>query len=158
MTEKKSQLNGFKKTSPMLVFLLTTLSGGIYLPIWFLSRRQAFNNLVSEEKLSKNLFIYITAGFVLVILISFYTGYLQAIAFLSGSEPGALATWMDLAANLLVLVLLIPLIGQLFKAKRILADHINGHLGKNETFSTLWTILFLNAYLQHKINTSVVEG
>ncbi len=80
------------------------------------------------------------------------------MALLAGNEPGALATWLDLAANLLVLVLLIPLIGQLFKAKRILADHINGHLGKNEKFSALWTVLLLNAYLQHKINTLLVDG
>ena len=156
MTEKEGQSAGFQKTSAVLVFLLTALSGGIYLPIWFLRRRQAFNSLASKEKLARNLFVNITAGFVLVILTSLYTGYLQAMAFLSGSEPGTLVTWLDLASNLLVLLLFIPLIAQLLKARRILADHINGHLGKNATFSTLWTVLLQNAYLQYKINSLLV--
>ena len=157
MTENKEQAAGFRKTSPLLVFLLTTMTCGIYLPIWFLGRRQAFNSLESEEKLTKDIFIYTTAGFVLVILVSLYSGYLQAMTFLTGKEPATLATWLDLAANLLTLALLIPLVGQLFKARKILTDHINGHLGKNETFSTLWTILLLNAYLQHKINVWLVD-
>ncbi|MEJ2688533.1 MAG: hypothetical protein P8130_01015 [Deltaproteobacteria bacterium] len=154
MTQKEEQHAEFKKTSPVLVFLLTTMSGGIYLPIWFLSRRQAFNNLESREKMPKKIFI----GFGIIILISIYTGYFQAMAFLAGSEPGPLVTWLGLAVNLLALLLLIPLIGQLFKARRILTDHFNGHLGKNEPFSTLWTILLLNAYLQHKINTLLVDS
>ncbi len=53
MTEKEGQSAGFQKTSPLLVFLLTTLSGGIYLPIWFLRRRQAFNNLDSRRNCQK---------------------------------------------------------------------------------------------------------
>lgn len=158
MTVQKDRTAGFIKTSPFLVFFLTAVSGGIYLPIWFLRRRQAFNSLQSEEKLTKNIFVYTTVGFVIDILLGLYVGFLGGMAALSGGEPETLVTWLDLTSNLLALALLIPLIGQLFKAKKILADHYNGHLGKNETFSTLWTILLLNAYLQHKINTLVADG
>src|SRR2546426_4206562 len=39
----------FKKTSVVAVILLSFITGGIYFPIWFLSRREAINRLRSPE-------------------------------------------------------------------------------------------------------------
>ena len=142
-----------KHTSVAVVFLFTFLTNGIYLPVWFLTRRNQFNSLQSEEKLGKGVYLFAIVAFSAAVCLGLYSGL--ALFFLSEpslGESGSYLAYADLAANLFTLIAIIPLVQQTFKAKRILLDHYNGHLRQNVTFSPVLTLLFLNLYLQYKIN------
>lgn len=139
-----------KKTSVLVVIILTFITGGIYFPIWYLTRREAINQLNSSEKLGKGIFIAGIVVFSLVLVNSFYSAFLNLDAIQAGAVVQV--TIADLIANIASLIILIPLIYQTFKVKRILIDHYNNHLQKDITFSNIMTLLFLNIYLQYKIN------
>lgn len=145
----------FRKVPVAVVLLLTVISGGLYLPIWLLTRRAAFNQLHSEERLHKGTLVAALLAFGLALLLSLYAAYLT-MPLAGATEPGQqlAATLLDLLANLLALLALVPLVYQTFRAKRMLADHFNhnDHLQRDIPFSNLWTLLLLNVYLQYKIN------
>ncbi len=148
--KKKTDL---KKTPVATVVFLTLLSGMIYFPIWFLTRRAAINSLHSREKLGKGVFVTGIAVFSLVAVAGLYSGFMRAAALVSGGfdAPTSLNI-LDLLTNVICLVMLSVLIPQVFKVKRILMDHFNNYLQMNINFSSLLTFLFLNFYLQYKIN------
>lgn len=147
------QQTPLKKSSLLVVVLLTVITGGIYMPIWFLTRRQSFNSLHSSEKLGKGVFIFAIIGLLISTIISLYSGFFQGLDMARSGELNMPVTALDLlATNALMLIVFIPLVSQTFKVKRILHDHFNTHLRKDIQFSKLMTLLFLNFYLQHKIN------
>lgn len=139
-----------KKTSVLAVIILTCITGGIYFPIWYLTRREAINQLHSSEKLGRDIFIAGIVVFSLVFINSFYSVFSNLDALQAGAEVQV--SIVDLIADIASLIILIPLVYQTFKVKRILIDHYNNHLQKDIQFSNIMTLLFLNFYLQYKIN------
>jgi hypothetical protein len=148
--------SAIKKTSVPLVILLTLITGGIYLPIWFLTRREAINSLQSKEKLGKGIFVAGIAAFTLALLASIYSGYTQGLSTVQDSmamsQAALSVNGFELAADIVCLLALVPIVYQAFRVKRILHDHYHEMLGRDVTFSGFYTFLFLNWYLQYKIN------
>ena len=120
-----------KKMNVLLLIFLVLITGGIYLPIWYLRRLNAINNLQSGEKLSSGIFAAVIVLFVMGLLI-----------IISGSE----------AYNIPHLVAGIILLVQRFKVLRIFTEHFNIHLKRGIAFSGLATFFLGEYYLQYKIN------
>jgi len=127
-------------------------TGGIYLPIWFLTRLAQFNGLQSEEKLGKGELVGSLVALVAAVLLGLFAGLAAFFNPAILAEGGSLATYADLIANIVTLLAIIALVQQTFRAKRILLDHYRGYLQQDVAFSPLLTLLFLNIYLQYKIN------
>ena len=149
-----------KRTSVIYVVILSIITGGIYLPIWFLTRLDQFNRLQSGEKLTKGSLVFSLVAFAAAFCISLYSGL--AVFFLPDSlsaDPAATLSYADLIANTVSLVAILPLVRQTFRVKRMLLDHYRVYLQQNVSFSSLLTLLFLNFYLQYKINQlAVLQG
>jgi hypothetical protein len=135
--------------------LMTFLTGGIYQPIWFWSRRRALNNLRSQEKLGllplSAALALLLANFLLPILGSIKWGsWVEAENTLGPIHPAILGI-----AGVILIV-------QCFKVRRILVDHLVSReegmfsasirIQFEEMFSRIWTFFFGIFYLQHKIN------
>jgi hypothetical protein len=137
------------------VVLLAFLTGGIYLPIWFMTRFRAFNRLHSPEKLGMAGPITALAGFTaslcLPIVGSFFWGsWVSAENALGPLHP------------LILLITGIIMLAQCFKVRRILLDHLaprqEGVFAasirfQNDGLLSRTGTLFLGIfYLQHQIN------
>ena len=149
-----------KRTSLILVIFLTCATSGIYIPIWFLTRRRAINALRSEEKLGKGILILATVIFTVATVGSSYLtvlDFMDFIAPLSAGNQGLLMLGLNAGLNVISLVAFIPVIYEAFKVKRILDDHLN-YLGKDMRFSKVWTFLLMNIYLQYRINRLEAPG
>ncbi len=138
-----------KKMSVVLVIGLSLITGMIYEPIWFLTRRKALNRLRSSEKLRLFPFVFVLAVFLIVFLIAFF-------ADLAGKkEP-------EIFNRLLLFAAAIVLIFQRFKVKDMLLDHFSppfsGEFASSlalqnpAPFSGLATFFLGICYLQYKIN------
>ena len=122
----------FKKVNILLVILYSVISFGIYLPVWFLKRRDAINKLQSTQKLGKGIFIFVIIAYAMniaLVLLSAYT----------------ISKWISIVAAIILIV-------QAFKVRRILNDHFNVYLKKDIKFSGPATFFFNIWYLQYKIN------
>lgn len=142
ITAEKSK--EFKKISVIWIVVLTLLTFGIYIPIWFLKQREAINNLHSQEKLDKNIFIVMLVLFGAVIIVSFFQ-----IGLLAG---GNVANDIDMITTVLNLIPSLILLWQIFKVRRIFIDHFNDYLKKDFEVSGLLTFLFNIMYFQYLIN------
>jgi len=120
-----------KKMNVFLMIFLGLVTGGIYLPIWYLRKRDAINSLQSGEKLGSGVFVSVIVLFGASWLIIF-----------SGSESYGM---LDLIAAIILLV-------QRFKVRRIFTEHFNVHLQRRISFSGAATFFFGAYYLQYKIN------
>lgn len=147
--------NRLEDSSVFGVILLTFLTGGIYQVIWFLSRRNALNNLHSREKLG--------IGALSVALAAFIANFCFPIV---GSIKWG--SWVEAENTLGPLHPLILLVGgiiivvQCFKVRRILLDHLapreEGMFSASirfqyeELLSRMGTFFLGIYYLQYKIN------
>ena len=52
LTEHKPEGTTLKKRSVLLMILFTVLTFGLYVPIWFLTSRQALNSLTTRKKIN----------------------------------------------------------------------------------------------------------
>jgi hypothetical protein len=136
--------------------LLTLLTAGLYVPIWFLIRLRALNNLHSNEKLHVLPATVALAALVASLSIPFlgsfkWGSWVAAENAFPGLHPGIL-----LVAGLILVV-------QCFKLRRILLDHLAPRqegmfaagirMQHEEMFSRMGTFVFGIYYLQHKINS-----
>jgi hypothetical protein len=132
-----------KRSSAVLVVLLTLLTGGIYLGIWYLRRAKALNALESESKIG-------AFGPVVLIVLG------VVLLFVPTPPPGPRAVAVLLGIVSLVLA---------FRTREIMMDH-QRHLvravvpqsaGLQDQFdpSSILTFFFHVWYLQHKINELV---
>jgi hypothetical protein len=136
--------------------LLTLLTAGLYVPIWFLIRRRALNNLHSREKLEawpvSVALAALVASLCLPLLGSLKRGsWVEVENAYPALHPGIL-----LVAGLILIV-------QCFKVRRILLDHLAPRreamfsaglrMQHEELFSRMGTFFFGIFYLQHKINS-----
>jgi len=135
--------------------LLTLLTGGLYQPIWFLSRRKALNALHSREKLG----VWPIAVILAAVVASL------SITIISSLKWGSWVTVENAFPPLLPFILLVAgilLMVECFKVRRILLDHLAPQQGgifsagirlqHEELFSRVGTFFFGIFYLQHQIN------
>jgi predicted Zn finger-like uncharacterized protein len=131
-----------KKTSVILMLFLTAITLGIYYPIWCLKRKKEINNLQSKEKLGSGVFVFAIVAYSLTLLSGLISGFLEG---LTGGRS-AFQNFLDLAFNILNLVVGISLLVRCFKIRRILQEHFN------KSLSAVATFFFQIYYLQYKIN------
>jgi hypothetical protein len=131
----------------MIVFMVATL--GLYMPIWFLRRRGALNQLGSPRKLKAWPFV-------------------TAICLLAIQIPIELLATTDGGQSLFDLVNLVWtgfFIWQAFRIKRILEDHLfagaadlpGGVRADAWELSGVFTFFFTIFYLQHVINCRLLD-
>jgi hypothetical protein len=123
-----------------LLILLTVVTFGIYIPIWFLKRRKAVNNLQSKKKLGCTLFIFT--------IVVQCTALLYFFISLTGELP---EMSQDTRRGIDALIT-IPLLLQSFKVRRIFHDHFSVYFKGGPHLSGLATWFLQIFYLQHKIN------
>ncbi len=146
----------FEKTSVVVVILLSFLTGGIYLPIWFLRRREAINRLRSPESLGWAAPFAATVAFSLGLCAAFASGFAGAMG-LREAVGELFASGRVLAMVGAVLILF-----ECFRVRRILLDHLHAQssglfsssvaLERDTSFSGVATFFFGIWYLQYKIN------
>jgi len=135
--------NVMRKTSVLLMILLTIITYGIYFPIWFLRRQNLFNQLPVKEKLNSGAAIFVLIIYcisVFFIPVKLLTQNASLIDILNTID-----TFISLLGGLIILILA-------FKVRRILNEYCNEHLGMNVPFSRVATFFFTIFYLQYKIN------
>jgi uncharacterized membrane protein len=145
-----------KKQNVALLYLLITITGGIYTPMWFLQRIEAINTLSSGEKLNKNVFIYIFIVACLNIvlnIISFIIGIILGIkGYPLPTNEMSPFYGFGLLLSIFTIVNQIVLMVQCLKVRRIFYEYFNNELHREISFSQAGTIVFQTLYLQYKIN------
>jgi hypothetical protein len=143
-----------QKRSVVLMIVLTILTVGFYLPIWFLRRREALNQLDSPRKLQ----VWPFAAVIAVMTADLFVNVLILV-----QGPGAVSPEVALIIALARLGFAINLIVQCFKTKDILEDHLAGPADGMGTLFTervklsgLMTFFFQPLYLQYIINRDIV--
>ena len=104
-----------KKVSVWLTILLSFVTLGIYVPVWFLSRFQALNTLRSPQKLSRGLLITLTVVFTAASVCN--------LTFAWTLSDTGWETWDEISRALSVL-LWIAVLTLCFAVRSILQDHI----------------------------------
>ena len=130
-----------KKMSVPLLILFTFITFGIYIPVWFLQRRKAFNHLNSEKKLGAGVFIFAIVALGFNLFVSFTLGFIEGFT----GEAG-LIQQVEPILDLISAIANITLLVKSFKVRRIFKDHFK------EPFSAVATFFFQAWYLQYKIN------
>lgn len=129
----------FKKTGVIITILLSLVTLGIYIPYWFLSRRDLFNSFNSKEKVSYSLplFVLILYSFSAIMLVATFLQFL--------SEPvAAIYQYCDTIISYLGIVITLLLS---FRVRAILNDYFD-----HKEVSAVLTFFFNIWYLQYKIN------
>jgi hypothetical protein len=126
-----------KKRNVLLMILLTLITYGVYIPVWFLNRKDSINNLNSKEKISAGPII-----FLLIISIIYAIMLIPSILF-TETSIGSIIDWIDIIINLAGSIIILIMS---FKVRRILNEHYNTKI------SDIATFLFTFFYLQYKIN------
>lgn len=135
-----------RRFSVIAVVILSLVTAGIYIPIWFLQYRRGLNALDSARKLG------VVGPITLLVL---------QLAFIGVPENTTPHTILRLAVLVMVGVLT-------FRVRFILIDHmtqkiaavipVSGSLQSSATPSALLTLFFSIAYLQHRINRFIDES
>ncbi|MCZ6770160.1 MAG: DUF4234 domain-containing protein [Acidobacteria bacterium] len=142
-----------KKTPVILIIVFIFITAGIYYPCWFLTRLEQINELDSDEKLGKGVFIFGIVLFSISLFLALISGVLEGVAEgLGDADFLAMALGVDAIDSVLSLVVGITLLVQCFKVRRIFRNHFKEHLGRNILFSGWATFFFQIGYLQYKIN------
>lgn len=134
-----------KKSSVFLMIVYNFITLGIYHPIWYLTRRNVINTLVSKDKIGK-------APFIWMIILYASCIPLFALALILNLLSIDIPIWIGITTNVLALPALILGLVQAFKMRRILEDHFNKHLQREIKLSGVATFFFYYFYLQYKIN------
>lgn len=126
-----------EKDSVFFIVFLTVITYGIYIPVWFLNRKDIFNDMNSEEKLSDGPIIFLLTIFIISAVM-----LIPSILFME-TELGIMIDALDriitFVGGIIILVLS-------FKIRKILSEHYKTNLLGVATF------FFTLFYLQYKIN------
>lgn len=149
---------GLKRRSVILMIVLTIVTFGLYYPIWFLSRRTAFNRLDSPRKLQ----LWPFPLFIAWIVVDF----IVTVASAAAPPEQVIGVGNALILDLLQLAGAILMVVQCFFVKDILADHLAGSedsvpdpiFVNRVELSGLMTFFFQFFYLQHVINRHIVDS
>lgn len=134
----------FKKKSVVLMVILSIVTYGIYIPIWFLKGMAALNNLKSKLKVKKAYFIVVLVLAIISLLL-----LVPPLMFGVSSSIGQMVDKIDSAVNLMFGIAILAVS---FDIKRILEDHFGIKL------SGIATFFFTIFYLQYKINELIDSG
>jgi hypothetical protein len=137
----------FKKTSIILMVILTFVTAGIYWPVWFMTRRKAINAMQAEEKLGSVVFVLAIVLFVISLFVAVLAGVMERV----GDEL-LLAKAMQAFSAILHAVAAAAVLVQSFKVRRIFHEHFNVHLQQGISFSRVATFCLIIYYLQYKMN------
>jgi hypothetical protein len=155
----ESPLPGLKRTSVVLVVVLSFLTVAIYYPVWFLRRRSALNGLHARDKLNAGVFVVaivlFSAGLVLLVMSGALEGFGEG---LGSRDLLAVSKGLEGFAQFLNLVAAIALLIQCFKVRRILMEHVQARTGQPIALSAAATFFLQIFYLQHKINRILGAG
>jgi hypothetical protein len=136
-----------KKTSIILMIILTVITAGIYWPIWFWIRRKAINMMQAKEKLGSGVLVLAIILFVISLFVALIAGVMERVG-----EELLLAKGLEAFSGILHTVAAAAVLVQSFKVRRIFDEHFNTHLRKGISFSRVATFFFILYYLQYKIN------
>jgi len=142
-----------KRRSILLMIVFTIFTLGFYLPIWFLRRREALNQLDSPRKLAVWPFAAVIAVMAADVVVN---------VVLAAQGQDAVPPAVVFALSIIRLGFGINLIVQCFKTKDILEDHLAGPADGSGMFtehvklSGLMTFFFQSLYLQYIINRDIV--
>lgn len=135
--------------------ILAFITGGIYVPIWFMLRRNALNNLNSSEKIGLIGPAVALAGYISLFMLSIIDAFMN----LNMAQPDNPLVAIPPA---ILLVSAIIVVIHYFKVRRILLDHLAPqHTGmfsagirlqQDDEISPLGTFFLGIFYLQYKIN------
>jgi hypothetical protein len=145
-------LSGLKPTNLVRVAAFSSLSLGLYYPVWFWRRREALNNLRSRTKLDDRVLVLSFSLLTLSVLLAWIVVPLRGSAEVAHAAP-TVAKGVEVSSQLLCLLVLIVLWVQCFRVRRILLDHLNRYLGLGVSISWFYTLVFQILYLQRRINT-----
>ena len=150
-----SEVEHLQDGSVFGIFVLTLLTGGIYLPIWFMTRRKALNNLHSSEKIG--------AAGLNVALVGYVASFVLPIA--GSFKWGSWVETENVLGPLHPIIILISgliIVVYCFKARRILVDHLTPRRESmfaasiqfqyDDLLSRMATFFLGIFYLQYKIN------
>ena len=131
-----------QKTSVFLMVILAVVTLGLYIPYWFLEKKNVFNSL-SKNKLSHELAYFVFVIYFIHIMwaiTNIFSPLNTFIYLFFSSVIGFFAS----VAGLISIVL-----G--FEVRKILLVHF----GNKKKISKIWTFLFSPYYLQYKINKGI---
>ncbi len=127
-----------RRTSVLLMILLTLVTLGLYIPYWFLSRRRAFVQMAPEADSVNILTFAVAAGTAVAWVLGFLSGLLVGVS--APSTPlQQWTTMFDFGSRVLTIILS-------FQIKSILEGN------HPERLSALGTFFLSLFYLQYKIN------
>lgn len=155
-TALAESLPGLRPTNLVLVAVLSSLSLGLYYPIWFWRRREALNHLRSSTKLDSRVLVLTFVLLALSVLLGLIAIPMQGPAVVR-ARVLTVGKSVEIASQLLCLLVLVTLWVQCFRVRRILLDHLNLHLGLGVAVSCFYTFVLQVLYLQRRINT-ILEG
>lgn len=129
--------NQLQKQSIFLLLIISILTFGIYIPIWFLNRVEAFNNLHSRTKLSEFPLIIVLVLFISSMMLTI------SVIFSLNFSMFLMADGINMVINLVggFIILIYS-----FSVRSILEDQYD------TSVSAIFTLLFSVFYLQYKIN------
>src|SRR5215470_20383965 len=111
-------LPGLRATNLVLVAVLSSVSLGLYSPVWFWRRREALNQLRSSTKLDRRVLVLSFVLLALSVLLGLIAIPMQG----PGVEHAHVLTLgksVEIASQLLCLLVLITLWSQCFRVRRI---------------------------------------
>ena len=139
---------GLTRKNVWLMFFLTILTLGIYMPYWYLTRHQIFNALSSTAKFRQATILIWLLWFVVdsvLVVLSIALPQSGTIKLLTPIE-----SIFNLAAGIFGLILV-------FRARKILLEHL-AIIGRNDIpMSSILTFFFGFLYIQYKINQLAPE-
>ncbi len=150
-------LPGLRATNLVFVAVLSSLSLGLYSPVWLWRRRDALNRLRSSIKLDRRVLVLTFVLLALSVLLGLIAIPMQGPVVVR-ARVLTLGKSVEIASQLLCLLVLITLWVQCFRVRRILLDHLNLHLGLGVSVSWVYTLVFQVLYLQGRINTILQAG
>ena len=109
--------SGLPETSVFFAVIATIVTGGIYVPIWFLRRRKALNELHSREKVGLPGLLIALLGFVCNLCIPLVGKFVWGSSVQAENNLGPLHPSIVLIAQIIIVV-------ECFKVRRILLDHL----------------------------------
>jgi len=145
-------LPGLRATNLILVAALSSISLGLYYPVWFWRRREALNRLHSSTKLDRQVLVLTFVLLALSVLLSLIAIPMQGPAVVR-ARVLTVGKSVEMGSQVLCLLVLITLWVQCFRVRRILLDHLNLHPQLGVSVSWVYTLVFQVLYLQGRINT-----
>jgi len=139
---------GLPKIPLCMIVLLESVTLGIYTVIWFMKRRDAINNLNSENNISEGVLIAIACFMTASLMFGFIAGFFEVFDHDTNKLMRGLSNFAGLFSSIASIVIA-------FKYRKILRDHcreMRPDVNLEGFASGLWTFLFGIMYLQYKIN------